>query len=201
LQVLGDAFNPMFIYRGGNTLGAPGGPPVAASSGSSRAAKTTSGGSTSGSASSLPYFYVNEDPVKYDFVTDISLDDIALIRFMPPPVWFAPFNGGNEGAIMIYTRKQSDEVNKMDIMTSFDHLIFNGYSITREFSLPDYTQIKQAGLLDDRITLYWNHDLNTDSNGVLKFKFYNSDAAKKFKVIIQGMDTQGRLLYLQQLVQ
>ena len=175
LQILGDAGHPMFIYRGGNTLSGMG---------------------------SLPYFYLNEHLVQdYSFVMDISLVDVALIRFMPPPVWFAPYNGGNTGAIMIYTKKNKDEERQMTAMSDFDHYVFNGFSVTRQFSAPDHGKLQQAGLLDDRITLYWNHDLDTDDNGVLKFRFHNTDIAKKFRVIIQGMDAQGRLIYLQQTLQ
>jgi hypothetical protein len=80
----------------------------------------------------------------------------------------------------------------------YDHFIFNGYSITREFAPPDYGKVKQSGLLDDRITLYWNHDIETDANGTIKFKFNNTDITKKFRVVIQGMDNEGRLVYIQE---
>jgi hypothetical protein len=176
LQILGSEADPKFIYQGGNTLGFHTGSDTA--------------------DMYKPYFYLNEAPVKYESIEDISLLEIALIRFIPPPVWFAPFNGGNEGAIMIYTKKQSDEVTKLGrVSAEYDHFVFNGYSITREYSSPDYTQLKQQGLLDDRITVYWTHDIETDANGVLKFKFKNTDIAKTYRVVIQGMDAQGRLLY------
>jgi len=199
LQVVGTAAHPGFIYRGGNTLGFT----SASSQGASTATKSSRGASpgAGGGNGNLPYFYIDETPVQYDFVMDISLEDVALIRFMPPPVWFAPYNGGNTGAIMIYTKKNTDEVMQMTAMSDFDHYVFNGFSITREFSAPDHSKLQQAGLIDDRITLYWNHDLETDNNGVLKFRFHNTDIAKKFRVIIQGMDAQGRLVYLQQNLQ
>ena len=181
LQILGSDVSPIFIYRGGNTL------------------QTLSSDNTS------PYIFVNEAPVQgYSSISNMPLADIALIRFMPPPVWFAPYNGGNVGALMIYTKKNYDEVRYVTTLSdNFNHYIFNGFSITREFSAPNYSQEKQKKITppDNRLTLYWNHDLNTDSNGALKFRFYNSDGAKKFKVVIQGMDTQGRLVYLRQILQ
>jgi len=180
LQIYGDADKPIFVYRGGNTL------------------------QKLSSKNSLPYFYVNEALVQYTSISDMTLNDVALIRFMPPPVWFAPFNGGNEGAIMIYTKKNTDEVKRVaGLADNFDHYLFNGFSITREFSSPDYTERGTKGDIskDNRLTLYWNHDLNTDSHSELKFRFYNSGTAKKFKVTIQGMDAQGRLIYLQQILQ
>ncbi len=184
LVILGDNTNPQFIYRGGNSL--------------YRGAKTVQ------LPPPLPYFYLDEALVQYASVADISLADVAMIRFMPPPVWFAPYNGGNAGAIMIYTKKPSDEVRKaLGLTDNFDHYLFNGFSITREFNAPDYSKQKPAQVKadDNRLTLYWNHDLDTDGNGVLKFRFYNSDRAKKFKVVIQGMDKEGRLVYLQQILQ
>jgi len=175
LQIFGDNGNPQFIYRGGNSLYAF---------------------ATAKDNQYLPYFYLNDAIVNYGNIYDMSLVEIALIRFMPPPVAFAPFNGGNVGAIMIYTKKQSDEVRKMTAMADFDHFIFNGFSITREFSVPDEAKLKQAGLIDDRLTLYWNHDLETDRNGVIKFSFRNSAIAKKIRIVIQGMDKDGRLVYI-----
>jgi len=190
LLVVGDSNRPQFLYHGGNSLeGAPG-------TLSPSAAQQQSDMSQDNHF--LPYFYLNDAPVEYMAVKDFSLDDIALITFIPPPVWFAPYNGGNAGALMIYTKRQSDELKEVTgISATYDHFIFNGYSITREFAPPDYGKIKQSGLLDDRITIYWNHDIETDANGVVKFKFYNTDIAKKFRIVIQGMDSNGGLLYIQ----
>jgi len=191
LMIVGDDTRPQFLYRGGNSLN---GAPASLAQSVVQQQQSDMGQDNA----FLPYFYLNDAPVEYMDVKDISLVEIALIRFMPPPVWFAPYNGGNAGALMIYTKKQSDEIKQMaGISSQYDHYIFNGYSITREFAQPDYNKLKQSGLLDDRITLYWNHDLETDANGVLKFKFNNNDITKKYRIIIQGMDSKGRLMYIQ----
>jgi hypothetical protein len=116
-------------------------------------------------------------------------------------VYFAPYNGGNIGAIMIYTKNPSDDVRKINGLAGFDHFVFNGFSVTREFSVPDYKELGVNAAKDNRTTLYWNHDLNTDSKGILQFKFYNSDRAKKFRVILQGMDSDGKLVYLEKTIQ
>ena len=208
LVIIGDKTSPQFIYRGGNTLGLTGGGSATGTGSGSGGTRISAGvGSfetemgTDGNQY-LPYFYLNEALVPYPQVKDIPMVEIALIRFVPPPTWFAPFNGGNEGAILIYTKQQSDEVRDMaGISSQYDHYIFNGYSITREFAQPDYGKLKQSGLMDDRITLYWNHDLEPDANGVLKFKFNNNDITKKYHVIIQGMDNEGRLTYIQKVFQ
>jgi len=200
LQIIGDWPNVKFIYRGGSTLqgstspvskGPP--PPVNPNSDFKKEMGMVNN-------NFLPYFYLDEVLVQFVSVKDIQLTEVALIRFMPPPIYFAPYNGGNQGAIMIYTKIQSDEMKKMAGMADFDHFIFNGYSVTREFSAPDYRKPGHTISTDSRTTLYWNHDLNTDSNGFLKFGFYNTDRTKNFKVVIQGVDADGRLAYLEQWV-
>jgi hypothetical protein len=202
LNILGDGTDVKFIYRGGNTL--QGGPPAASASVSPPSPPQPNSDFLkeigAGNNNFLPYFYLNEVLVSFAAVKDIQLTEVALIRFMPPPIYFAPYNGGNQGAIMIYTKIQSDAMRKMAGMADFDHYIFNGFSITREFNSPDYSKPGHNASTDSRVTLYWNHDLNTDADGFLRFKFYNSGRAKKFKVIIQGISDDGRLTYLERSV-
>jgi hypothetical protein len=190
LLITGDGNNPIFLYRGGNSLKAPPSSPASAFN------------AEMGSDNNqfLPYFFLNDVAVRFENIKDLSLTEVALIRFMPPPVWFAPFNGGNAGAVMIYTKIQSDEVKKLIKMSNFNHYIFNGYSITREFSASGSDNVLQSGNVDNKATLFWNHDLNSDINGILQFKFLNSNKSKAFNIILQGMDDKGRLVYIEQSV-
>ena len=143
-----------------------------------------------------PYIYLNEKLTEFEDVEYINLHNVALIRFMPPPVGFAPYNGGSVGALMIYTKKGADEIATMESREKFDQYTFNGYSITREFSSPDYSIKKSNTAPDARTTLYWNPHLSIDNTGNVQFHFYNSDNAKKFRVVIQGIDADGHPGYL-----
>lgn len=142
-----------------------------------------------------PLIYVDEAPVPYEDVFEIPITDVALISYEPPPVWFAPTNGGAIGALMIYTKRFGDE--KSSSQSAFGRYTFHGYTITREFAAPDYSKPPTKNTTDDRTTLYWNHDLDT-RRGEAKFSFYNSDNARHYRVIIQGMDAEGRFGYLEQ---
>jgi hypothetical protein len=42
--------------------------------------------------------------------------------------------------------------------------------------------------------------MNADSTGELHFHFFNSDKVKKFLVVIEGMDSHGRLGSFKQIV-
>jgi hypothetical protein len=148
-----------------------------------------------GSIYNHPMVYIDEGQSSFDELYELPITEIALIRFIPSPVWFAPTNGGPIGALMIYTKKFGDE--KYNNKSLFQNYTFNGYTITREFAAPDYSKPPIKNTTDDRTTLYWNHDLDTH-RGEAKFSFYNSDNAKHYRVIIQGMDAEGRFGYLEQ---
>ena len=146
-----------------------------------------------------PYFYIDESRVELEDIVNISLSDVALIRFVPPPVWFAPLQGGPDGAIVIYTKTYGDSRTAPKTNREiFETYTFNGYSISREYSEPDYSKPALKTMADYRQTLYWNPALKPDENGKYTIRFYNSDVAKKYRVIIQGINTDGQLGYSSQ---
>jgi hypothetical protein len=154
-------------------------------------------GTSSFRAKEIPFVYINEAPADVADLAGIPITDVALIRFIPPPIVFAPMNGGTIGAIMVYIKNFKDDRRHIPDHRQFDLYTFHGYSITREFSAPDYSKPQPKITTDTRTTLYWNHDVDMH-NGEAKFSFYNSDNAKHYRVIIQGMDADGRIGYLEQ---
>jgi hypothetical protein len=150
-----------------------------------------------------PYFYLNEIQTSFQNVKDLPLSEIALIRYIPPPAYMAPMNGGFIGVIAVYTKKWDEGViASKTIDETHGRNIFHGYSITREFPEPDYSRDDSlASKPDFRTTLYWNPDLIPDSAGRVHFSFYNSDHAKKYRIVIEGMDSGGRLMYLDSLIE
>jgi hypothetical protein len=141
----------------------------------------------------VPYFFVDEILTSWEEVKNLTFSDIALVQFLPPPFAMAPFNGGFRGVISVYLKKGDDGVLSPGITQNYNHFSFNGFSITREFYSPDYS-IKKSDISeqDTRSTLYWNPNLVSDSAGKMHFHFFNSDKAKRFLIVIEGMDEVGR---------
>jgi len=142
----------------------------------------------------LPFFYIDDVRVTMEDVVDLPTTDVAYMQYAPPPAWFAPMNGGFLGAILIYTKNSDDE--KSTRSTRGNKYTFNSYAVTREFPVVDYSNPKSADRPDYRTTLYWNHDLMPDKDGNIKISFYNSDKAKGYRIIVQGMDADGKTVYL-----
>ena len=147
-----------------------------------------------------PYFYVDEVSVDQDAVKYMNMTDVALIRFVPPPVWFAPLQGGFIGAIMIYTKNVDDDRNTYKTLSNhadvLDQYTFNGYSVRREFSPGTDSGKGQKLAVDLRTTLFWSHDLQTDEHGNAKLQFYANGNTKRYRIVIQGFDKNGRLVYV-----
>ncbi len=128
----------------------------------------------------------------------INPEDFVLVK-----VWKGTSGstiGSDRGAIVLYTDKtksRSSWLNK-----GFDVFKKEGYSVSREFYSLDYSIISpQSAFLDFRPTLYWNPNLKPDKTGNAVIKFYNDDAAQKFKLVIQGIDEEGKIIIVQKILE
>jgi hypothetical protein len=82
--------------------------------------------------------------------------------------------------------------------------LLSGFSPTKEFFSPNYANDYDNSTVksDERTTLYWNPYLNTNAqNKSFTFSFYNSDIAKKFKIVLEGVLEDGRLVHVEKVVE
>jgi hypothetical protein len=66
-----------------------------------------------------------------------------------------------------------------------------GFSKVREFYSPKYQAIKSDKKDDNRSTLYWNPNVQTDKNGRAKLSFYNSDKVTNYLINAEGVSNSG----------
>ena len=146
-----------------------------------------------------PQIYLNETPVDASFISSMSVNDVAYIKVFRPP-FMGGFNGGN-GAIAIYTRKGND-VKSEPGKGLANNKVF-GYSAIREFYAPNYSGFSPKNEERDlRTTLYWSPSLGTSpQQNEIVVTFYNNDVSEAFRVIIEGMTTDGRLAHVEQLME
>ena len=54
---------------------------------------------------------------------------------------------------------------------------------------------------DNRITLFWNPTIVVDDiNPKIPITFYNNDRTKQFKIVIEGMTADGKLLMIEKTI-
>ena len=141
-----------------------------------------------------------------ELLTNIPIAQIAMIRIFQPGSIAAVEGMAPHGVIAIYT-KNGTEGKFRYIASTFNKIKKLGYAPPRSFSAPDYDHVVRAGgggdprrddpHRDDRKTLYWNPALTPDSaTHTATFTFFNDDTPGTFRVTIQGLDRNGRLVHI-----
>jgi hypothetical protein len=148
-----------------------------------------------------PSLFLDEIPSQSDMVINIPMSDIAYIKVFRPP-FFGAIGGGSGGAIAVYTKKGTDGKRIYNSGPGLSTAVLGGYSSYKEFYSPNYEKQKFDEGPDVRTTLYWNPYLLTDKkNKTLDVEFYNNDVSKKFRVIVEGMNSDGKLARIEKIIE
>ena len=162
----------------------------------------TTGGNGQSSLSwrgGTPGLYLDEMTVDASTLQNISMTDVAYIKVFRPP--FMGMGGAN-GGIAVYTKKGGDAPASSDFK-AMDNTVINGYSPQKEFYSPDYSSIlaNNPDSADLRPTLFWQPYILFDNRTRrIKISFYNNDITKRFKVVLEGMTSDGRWTHKEMLI-
>jgi len=104
------------------------------------------------------------------------------------------------GVIVINQKKapKGTKISKaqlMDMLPKNYEVTFSpqGYSKEKQFYSPKYDVPASMNRNDLRTTIYWNPKVVTDATGNSSFEFYNADGRGQYKVIVEGIDTNGNV--------
>ena len=92
-----------------------------------------------------------------------------------------------------------NDLFKNNVVQENNRLFYHGYSVVKEFYSPDYsvdTTIKKG--FDRRITLHWNPNIVVSGiDPTVPIIFYNNDRTQRFKIIVEGFTTSGKMVYIE----
>jgi hypothetical protein len=153
----------------------------------------TTNGPTGGSLSwrgGTPTLFLNEMTTDISMIQSTPMNDVAMIKVFRPP-FVGAMGGGAGGAIAVYTKKGAQQNSKV---TGLSFVKIAGYSPIKEFYSPDYSKDADINKGDYRTTLYWNPYIVFDKQTrALLIPFYNNDSCKKIRVVVEGVNEQGKL--------
>jgi hypothetical protein len=153
-----------------------------------------------------PIFVVNGAPMTaatcppcYDFdaygwAATIPVNEVSDVKFYeaeskysqwltpPPPLSFPPDPKIYLPVVSLKTYSNSYRGNPKGAIL----FPFQGIYMAREFYKPDYEN-KNIQTPDSRTTIYWNPEIQTDSTGIAKVSFYNSDLKGKALIRSSGV--------------
>jgi hypothetical protein len=105
-------------------------------------------------------------------------------------------------ALSVYTKKGSDLIDRTPKESDLGMVKIAGYSPVKEFYAPDYSENKNAIGNDSRTTLLWLPYIFTDKNNLkIPVTFYNNDFSKKIKVVVEGINDDGKLIHFEKIIE
>ena len=151
---------------------------------------------------SSPTLFLNEMQTDVTGIENIPVSDIAYVKVFRPPFFGAP-GGGAGGGIAIYTKKGEDRTNSNNNTSGgLEKGRLIGYAAPKEFFAPDYTKDNPLYELPDvRTTIFWAPYILTDAQGrKVTIQFYNNDVSKRLRIVLEGMDVEGRLTRVEKII-
>ena len=140
--------------------------------------------------------FLDEVETEASVIATIPASQVALVKMYST---FAGAWGNAPGGVLAIYTKKADDYGKSGSYNNV--LLYNGYSIVREFFAPDYKKPVTNDKPDNRITLDWRPTIFINSiNPRIPVSFYNNDRTKKYKIIVEGMTSSGKMIWLEKIV-
>lgn len=146
-----------------------------------------------------PAFFVDEMSEPFDAVRQLPLVEIAFVKYYPRHFVLSP-GGGKNGTLAIYTKRFPGDEPGRDNQDGVYHI--TGYNIAEKFYKPDYGGADKAVVQDDRRkTLLWEPSIEIGKDHKsATITFYNTDHAKRLRVIVEGMSDDGTLIHKEMII-
>jgi hypothetical protein len=150
---------------------------------------------------STPTLYLNEMQTDASLLKNTNVSDIAYVKVLSPAS--SAILGSAGGAIVVYTKKGTEARNNDESFKGLNRAQVIGYSVMKEFYSPDYGNANtQLPGEDTRTTLFWKPFILTDKdNRKIVIKFYNNDITKVMRVILEGINEDGKLARVEKIIQ
>ncbi len=125
---------------------------------------------------------------------DLQISEIESVEVLQSVGYLAIYGSAGVNGVLVITTKRGKgrtaaEINAPGIV------IFSpkGYDVARQFYSPKYEVTNLDKTPDLRSTVYWNPNLITDVNGKANINYYNTDQTGNYRIVIEGIDSEGNL--------
>ena len=132
--------------------------------------------------------------VAMDDLREVNMKEVLYIKFLPPTT------EKNLPTLAITSRQAIEQADILGNKTGF--AVITGYTPVREFYQPRYySKVSDFKASDFRSTLYWNPSVRLDySRRKIKCVFYNNDVSNKFRIVIEGINQDGKICRLEEII-
>jgi len=142
----------------------------------------------------VTFFLNNQKSSAYD-IRNIGMAEFDYIKVYDPSM--GGIFGAYGGVIAVYTKKGKGYDFKAQ---DNQYITLRGYSPVMTFYSPQYATGVSTVDSDFRKTLYWNPNvILSKKSKEFMIEFYNNDLAKSFKLVIEGMNSNGKLTHIEKI--
>ena len=150
------------------------------------------------------FVYIDEREMTSSDIEILQIEDIAYIKLIPRFFGRGPEAGGSSmnPALSIYSKKGDDLIDRRPTETDLGMVKIAGYSPIKEFYSPDYSQNNTTAGTDASTTLLWLPYVLTDAkNRKVPITFYNNDFTKKMRIVLEGINADGKMIRIEKIVE
>lgn len=152
-------------------------------------------GRGTGGETIISVFYMNNTKIDRDLVETIRLNEVAVVKFIP---MFAS-EQGFPPAIAIFLKKPGDQGYWEKDRYQLSEKKVTGYSVSKEYSMPDYHKGEIKVQKDGRKTLFWQPYVGVEK-GIAEIKFFNNDFTRKIILRAEGVTIDGKIVYFEKVL-
>jgi hypothetical protein len=147
-------------------------------------------------------FFLNGMPIDENTLNSIQTAEVEAIEiFLRDDLGTVSRVYQNDGVVSIITKKEKPAGPRMTLAqiealipkTNVIDLHPLGYIKERNFYMPKYDTEQSKATNDYRTTIYWNPNVELDEAGKVSLEYYNADGNGQYKVVVEGMDSVGRV--------
>jgi TonB-dependent SusC/RagA subfamily outer membrane receptor len=150
-------------------------------------------------AGTSPLYLLDNIPVDANTLLQVNPHDVASVDVFKDPAKAAIFGAeGANGVIAVYTKTGTGVTSSVGgtLVTNY-----GGYAIAKEFYQPNYAEkTAENSISDKRATIFWMPILDIDGSGNAIIEYYNTDISKRQRIVIEGIDSEGRLARFSQIL-
>ena len=148
--------------------------------------------------------YIDEREMTTSDLEILSLSHVAYMKLIPNFMGGTMDAGGSgiNPTLSVYTKKGDDLIDRRPTEKDLGLVKVAGYSPIKEFYSPDYSQTNTTTGSDARTTLLWLPYILTDAvNRKVPISFYNNDFTKKFRVVLEGINVDGKMIHIEKIIE
>lgn len=141
----------------------------------------------------MPAVYVNGQQMDMGALDAYPMEEVLSVSYLDKNESQSAGLGSEWGAIVMQV-KNVNSYQKL-LINSMAEVIVPGYCAPVEFYSPDYNVKNDKDKRDNRTTIAWVPSLRSNSLGDASMSFWSADRASNYRVIIEGITTEGELLH------